>query len=69
MIDRFRSGSGGLRLTLACPTARLPDCPTARLRGTAASGPAGGVVRHGIAYAGPGEGCVCARHDCGGSPC
>ncbi|MFD7399341.1 hypothetical protein ACFV60_30420 [Streptomyces virginiae] len=61
MIDRFRSGSGGLRLTLACPTARL--------RGTAASGPAGGVVRHGIAYAGPGEGCVCARHDCGGSPC
>ncbi len=38
----------------------------ARLRGSAASGPAGGVVRHGIAYARPGEGCVCARHDCGG---
>ncbi|MER6251951.1 hypothetical protein ABT224_11355 [Streptomyces sp. NPDC001584] len=57
VIERFRSGSGGLRLTLAWP---------AGLRGTAASGPAGGVVRHGIAYAGPGEGCVCARHDCGG---
>ncbi|WP_328966170.1 hypothetical protein [Streptomyces virginiae] len=57
VIDRFRSGSGGLRLTLAWP---------AGLRGTAASGPAGGVVRHGVAYAGPGEGCVCARHDCGG---
>ncbi|WP_405827224.1 MULTISPECIES: hypothetical protein [unclassified Streptomyces] len=24
------------------------------------------MVRHGIAYARPGEGCVCARHDCGG---
>ncbi|MER6257138.1 hypothetical protein ABT224_38010 [Streptomyces sp. NPDC001584] len=57
VIDRFRSGSGGLRLTLAWP---------AGLRGTAASGPAGGVVRHGIAYAGPGEACGCARHDCGG---
>ncbi|MFJ8570371.1 hypothetical protein [Streptomyces sp. NPDC093514] len=57
VIERFRSGSGGLRLTLAWP---------AGLRGTAASGPAGGVVRHGIAYAGLGEGCVCARHDCGG---
>ncbi|MGW3327815.1 hypothetical protein [Streptomyces virginiae] len=57
VIERFRSGSGGLRLTLAWP---------AGLRGTAASGPAGGVVRHGLAYAGPGEGCVCARHDCGG---
>ncbi|MFG2987427.1 hypothetical protein ACGFYQ_40495 [Streptomyces sp. NPDC048258] len=29
-------------------------------------GPAGGVVRHGVAYSGPGEGCVCRRHDCGG---
>ncbi|MFB7263911.1 hypothetical protein ACFCXH_17420 [Streptomyces nojiriensis] len=57
VIDRFRSGSGGLRLTLAWP---------AGLRGTAAPGPAGGVVRHGIAYAGSGEACVCARHDCGG---
>ncbi|MEU3668334.1 MULTISPECIES: hypothetical protein [Streptomyces] len=33
VIERFRSGAGGLRLTLAWP---------ARLRGTAASGPAGG---------------------------
>ncbi|MEU9181848.1 hypothetical protein AB0C90_34440 [Streptomyces sp. NPDC048550] len=57
VIDRFRSGTGGLRLTVTWP---------AGLRGTAASGPAGGVVRHGIAYAGPGEGCVCRRHDCGG---
>ncbi|MFD4866228.1 hypothetical protein [Streptomyces sp. NPDC058412] len=57
VIDRFRSGSGGLRLTLAWP---------AGLRGTAGSGPAGGVVRHGVAYAGPGEACVCVRHDCGG---
>ncbi|MFD3472262.1 hypothetical protein ACFWWM_39295 [Streptomyces sp. NPDC058682] len=40
VIERFRSGSGGLRLTLAWP---------AGLRGTAASGPAGGVVRHGVA--------------------
>ncbi|MFC9825227.1 hypothetical protein ACFWG6_29035 [Streptomyces erythrochromogenes] len=57
VVDRFRSGSGGLRLTLAWP---------AGLRGTAATGPAGGVVRHGVAYAGPAEACVCARHDCGG---
>ncbi|MFJ6485956.1 hypothetical protein ACIQK6_38395 [Streptomyces sp. NPDC091682] len=57
MIDRFRSGSGVLRLTLAWP---------AGLRGTAAPGPAGGVVRHGVAYVGPGESCVCARHGCGG---
>ncbi|MEJ8642153.1 hypothetical protein WKI68_13050 [Streptomyces sp. MS1.HAVA.3] len=57
VIDRFRSGSGGLRLTLAWP---------AGLRGTAASGTAGGLVRHGVAHVGPGEGCVCRRHDCGG---
>ncbi|MFE9469383.1 hypothetical protein ACFYNW_38410 [Streptomyces virginiae] len=57
VIERFRSGSGGLRLTLAWP---------ARVRGTAASGPAGGVIRHGVPYAGPGEDCVCARYDCGG---
>ncbi|MGW6842104.1 hypothetical protein [Streptomyces sp. NPDC054958] len=57
VIERFRSGSGGLRLTLAWP---------AGLRGTAASGTVGGLVRHGVAYAGPGEGCVCKRHDCGG---
>ncbi|MET9694836.1 hypothetical protein ABZY81_41710 [Streptomyces sp. NPDC006514] len=57
VIEQFRSGSGGLRVTLAWP---------AGLRGTAASGAAGGVIRHGVAYAGPGEGCVCARHACGG---
>ncbi|MFJ2598914.1 hypothetical protein [Streptomyces erythrochromogenes] len=57
VIERFRSGAGGLRLTLAWP---------ARLRGTAASGPAGGVVRHGVSYAAPGQDCVCARYDCGG---
>ncbi|MFI8345249.1 hypothetical protein ACIF8W_35050 [Streptomyces sp. NPDC085639] len=50
-------GSGGLRLTLAWP---------AGLCCTAASGPAGGVVRHGVAHAGPGGACVCARRDCGG---
>ncbi|MFG2987998.1 hypothetical protein ACGFZK_01560 [Streptomyces sp. NPDC048257] len=55
--DRFRSGTGRLGLTLVWP---------AGLRGTAASGAAGGLVRHGVAYAGPGEGCVCKRHDCGG---
>ncbi|MFE3288297.1 hypothetical protein ACFXJJ_35060, partial [Streptomyces sp. NPDC059233] len=45
VIERFRSGSGGLRVTLAWP---------ARLRGTAAEGRAGGVVRHGVPYAGSG---------------
>ncbi|MGW6950188.1 hypothetical protein ACWGHD_25130 [Streptomyces xanthophaeus] len=57
VIDRFRSGSGGLRVTLAWPSG---------LWGTAAESSAAGVVRHGLAYAGPGEGCVCKRHDCGG---
>ncbi|MFF0553934.1 hypothetical protein ACFYUL_33770 [Streptomyces sp. NPDC004311] len=47
----------GLRLTLAWP---------AGLRGTDSPGATGGVVRHGIAYAGPGQACVCTRHDCGG---
>ncbi|MFE1788072.1 hypothetical protein ACFW7J_06685 [Streptomyces sp. NPDC059525] len=58
VFDRFRSRSGGLRLTLAWP---------ARLRGAAAEGSAGGVVRHGVPYAGSAEGCcACARHECGG---
>ncbi|MFF3726842.1 hypothetical protein ACFYYM_31250 [Streptomyces erythrochromogenes] len=57
VIDRSRSGSGDLRLTLAWP---------AGLRGTAGPGSAGGVVRHGVTYVGPGEACVCARHECGG---
>ncbi|MGW7139344.1 hypothetical protein [Streptomyces xanthophaeus] len=57
VIDRFRSGSGGLRVTLAWP---------AGLRGAAAEQAAGGVVRHGLAYADLGEACVCKRYDCGG---
>ncbi len=57
VIDRFRSGSGGLRVTLAWPSG---------LRGAAAERPTAGVARHGMAYAGPGEGRVCKRHDCGG---
>ncbi|MFF1343209.1 hypothetical protein ACFVYT_36065 [Streptomyces sp. NPDC058290] len=57
VIERFRSGSGGLRLTLAWP---------AGLRGAASSAkPAGGVVRHGVPSAAPGEECWCERHDCG----
>ncbi|RSS53545.1 hypothetical protein EF912_18130 [Streptomyces sp. WAC07061] len=56
VIERFRSGSGGLRVTLAWP---------AMLRGTAEPA-AGGVVRHGVPYVGPGEECVCQHHDCGG---
>ncbi|WP_404962662.1 hypothetical protein [Streptomyces sp. 147326] len=56
VIDRFRSGSGDLRLTLAWP---------AGLRGTATAGTSG-VVRHAVAYAGPGEERVCRRYDCGG---
>ncbi|MEU6213119.1 hypothetical protein ABZ891_24890 [Streptomyces sp. NPDC047023] len=57
MIERYRSGSGGLRLTLSWP---------AGLRGAAADRPTGGVVRHGLPYTAAGEGCVCTRHDCGG---
>ncbi|MFD7561049.1 hypothetical protein ACFV9E_42020 [Streptomyces sp. NPDC059835] len=56
VTDRFRSGSGALRITLEWP---------ARLRGTA-SPSGGGVVRHGIPEARTGEDCVCERHDCGG---
>ncbi|WP_329191552.1 MULTISPECIES: hypothetical protein [unclassified Streptomyces] len=57
VVERFRSGSGGLRVTLAWP---------AGLRGTDAPTPGGEVVRHAVDYAGPGESCVCARYDCGG---
>ncbi|MFF1561568.1 hypothetical protein [Streptomyces sp. NPDC058279] len=56
MIDRFRSGSGGLRLTLAWLTG---------LRGAASVGSVG-VERHGVVSAGAGEACACKRHDCGG---
>jgi hypothetical protein len=44
VIDRFRSGSGGLRVTLTWP---------AGLRGTAARRAAGGTVRHAVPYAAP----------------
>ncbi|TDU80696.1 hypothetical protein [Streptomyces sp. KS 21] len=57
VIERFRSGSGGLRVTLAWP---------AGLRGTAVEGPAGGVVRHGVPSAGSAQECVCRRYDCAG---
>ncbi|MFD5421835.1 hypothetical protein ACFWJT_27890 [Streptomyces sp. NPDC127069] len=57
VIDRFRTGSGGLKVTLAWPAA---------LRGAASDRQAGGVVRHGLAYAGSGEACACKRHACGG---
>ncbi|WP_331734970.1 hypothetical protein OG590_39535 (plasmid) [Streptomyces goshikiensis] len=57
VTDRFRTGSGGLKVTVAWPAA---------LRGTASDRQAGGVVRHGLAYAGSGEACACKRHACGG---
>ncbi|MFC7934354.1 hypothetical protein [Streptomyces cinereoruber] len=61
VIDRFRSGSGALRLTLAWP---------AGLRGTAAprtgTRPADGLTRHAVPYTAPGQGCACARQACGG---
>ncbi|MGW7194410.1 hypothetical protein, partial [Streptomyces sp. NPDC054838] len=59
-MDRFRSGSGGLRPTLTWPAGR-----PAGLRGAASAGSVG-VERHAVAYAGPGEACACKRHDCGG---
>ncbi|WP_411075813.1 hypothetical protein [Streptomyces sp. cmx-4-7] len=57
VVDRFRSGSGGLRVTLAWP---------AGLRGTAARQATGGLVRHAVPYSAPGEACQCARQVCGG---
>ncbi|WP_328765454.1 hypothetical protein [Streptomyces sp. NBC_00272] len=58
VIDRFRSGAGGLRVTLAWP---------ASLRGAASSArPEGGVVRHGVRYMASGASCGYERHDCGG---
>ncbi|MFD7261664.1 hypothetical protein [Streptomyces sp. NPDC059874] len=57
VTDRFRSGSGALRVTLEWP---------ARLRGTTTRTGRGGVVRHGVPQARTGEDCVCERHDCGG---
>ncbi|TDU73521.1 hypothetical protein EDD91_0070 [Streptomyces sp. KS 21] len=57
VIERYRSGSGGLRVTLAWP---------AGVRGAAAEGAAGGVVRHGVPYAGSAQECACRRNGCGG---
>ncbi|MGW4725444.1 hypothetical protein [Streptomyces sp. NPDC004291] len=57
VIDRYRAGSGGLRVTLAWP---------AGMRGTADRRPRGGTVEHAVPYAAPGEACVCARQACGG---
>ncbi|WP_030723990.1 hypothetical protein [Streptomyces sp. NRRL F-2580] len=54
VIERFPSGPGGLRVTLAWP---------AGLRGTA-EGTAGWVVRHGLPYAGSAQECACRRYDC-----
>ncbi|WP_432089584.1 hypothetical protein [Streptomyces sp. bgisy095] len=58
VIDRFRSGSGGLRVTLAWP---------AGLRGTADRRPRGGTVDHAVPHAAPGEACRwCPQQVCGG---
>ncbi|WP_329274036.1 hypothetical protein [Streptomyces sp. NBC_00691] len=55
VIDRFRAGTGGLRVTLAWP---------ARLRGTASPRHTGGVIRHGLPHT-PATQCQCVRHACG----
>ncbi|MFE1416010.1 hypothetical protein ACFW6F_35205 [Streptomyces sp. NPDC058746] len=57
LTDRFRSGSGALRIMLEWP---------ARLRGTTTRTGRGGVVRHGVPQTRTGEDCVCERRDCGG---
>ncbi|MFC8790827.1 helix-turn-helix transcriptional regulator [Streptomyces cinereoruber] len=56
VIDRFRSGSGGLRVTLAWP---------AGLRGSARR-TGGDLVRHAVPCSAPGEACRCGRYACGG---
>ncbi|MFD4392626.1 hypothetical protein [Streptomyces sp. NPDC058495] len=57
VTDRFRPGSGGLRVTLAWPS---------RLRGHAAPDAVGGLLRHALPYAAPGADCPCPSQDCGG---
>ncbi|MEU9858779.1 hypothetical protein [Streptomyces sp. NPDC047974] len=57
VIDRFRPGSGGLRVTLAWPSS---------LRGHAAQTPAGGVVRHALPDTAPTAACPCTQKTCGG---
>ncbi|MFD9335019.1 hypothetical protein ACFWBF_11530 [Streptomyces sp. NPDC060028] len=53
LSGRMRPGAGGLWIELSWPS---------RIRGAAAG--TRGVVRHGLAYAGPGEKCACKRYDC-----
>ncbi|MFI9213973.1 hypothetical protein ACIGW7_38325 [Streptomyces sp. NPDC053253] len=53
----YRSGSGGLRVTLAWP---------AGLRGTAARGTTGGQIRHSVPQDAPSPMCRCAQSACGG---
>ncbi|MGW4854989.1 hypothetical protein ACWEPZ_27550 [Streptomyces sp. NPDC004288] len=57
VIEQFRAGSGGLRVTLAWPS---------HLRGTASPRTSGGVIRHALPYTASGTGCRCARQTCGG---
>ncbi|GGR67557.1 hypothetical protein [Streptomyces roseolus] len=57
VIDRFRPGSGGLRVTLAWPS---------HLRGHAARTHTGGLLRHALPYTAPGTDCRCAQQACGG---
>ncbi|MFJ3505575.1 hypothetical protein [Streptomyces sp. NPDC090135] len=52
VIDRFRSGSGGLRITLMWP---------AGLSSTVDRHPRGGTVDHAVPHTAPGEGRVCVR--------
>ncbi|MGW4855351.1 hypothetical protein ACWEPZ_29415 [Streptomyces sp. NPDC004288] len=57
LIERFRAGSGGLRVTLGWPS---------HLRGTASPRTSGGVIRHALPYTTPGAWCRCERQTCGG---
>ncbi|MFJ2060656.1 hypothetical protein ACIOMM_32665 [Streptomyces sp. NPDC087908] len=55
VIDRFRAGTGGLRIALAWP---------ARLRGIAPRH-TGGVIRHALPHTATTTFCQCERHACG----
>ncbi|MFE7511417.1 hypothetical protein ACFU8I_09350 [Streptomyces sp. NPDC057540] len=57
VVERFRAGSGGLRVTLAWPS---------HLRGTASPRTTGGVIRHALPYTTPTTWCRCERQTCGG---
>ncbi|MFC9589379.1 hypothetical protein ACFTUC_06220 [Streptomyces sp. NPDC056944] len=58
LTDRFRAGTGGLRITLAWPS---------HLRGTASPRTTGGPIRHALPYSTPSTWCRCARQTCGAS--